>query len=224
MPEVTKSSIEDVRLGTRMVGALLAGTYELYVRFEKLSYNTPGSFTFTLPYWATAYGVVMSGGGGGGQAGNGGNGNRGNGGQGGGIYRLWGRLSDSTNRTFSYVIGAGGAGGTSSHATGGTGGTTSITTPFSDVYTAEGGAAYPTMTTQNGGVTEMYASEPFHKYFNVPHKAIITNGPAGTGNGGSGTRGGGGAGGNGGLFNNYTNGGKGGDGFVDIYVWGLPRD
>lgn len=227
MPEVTKSSIEDVRLGTRLVGSLRVGMYELYVRFEKRSYNTPGSFSFTLPYWASGYGVVLSGGGGGGQAGDGAFGSNGRGGQGGDVVGIWGRMTSSFNRTLSIVIGAGGAGGTSSTAYGKDGGTTSITIRPSNtetlVYSAAGGSANPTMSSQAGGLVTRRFSEPQSLYLDMSPNTLYPNGPAGTGNGGSGTLGGGGAGGNGGVFNNYTNGGKGGNGFVHIYVWGLPR-
>ena len=224
MPEVTASSIVDVRLGTQMVGALMAGNREIYVRFEKRSFTTPGTFSFTLPSWASGYGVLLSGGGAGGRAGNGGNTNRGNGGQGGDIFAIWGKLGSSSDRVLSGTIGAGGNGGTSSHAYGQNGGVTTVINHVSNVYSAAGGVGNPTMTTQAGGTKATVLTDPFHKFLNSRLDSYYYNGPAGSGNGGTGQRGGGGAGGNGGIFNNYTRGGKGGNGFVDIYVWGMPPD
>lgn len=223
MPEVPESSIVDVRQGAKMVGALMVGTREIYVRFEKYTYESPGNFTFTLPDWATGYGVVMSGGGGGGQAGSGATGNRGNGGQGGKVTGIWGRLSNSNNMVMSGVVGAGGAGGTTSLAYGQNGGATSITTHTSNNYTAAGGIANPTMPSYSGGVSTMTFTDLFYRYINATPGSTYTNGPGGTNNGAPGTRGGGGAGGDGGVFGNFNKGGKGGNGYVEIYVWGLPR-
>ena len=225
MPLVYAESIEDVRLGTQMVGALMAGTNELYVRWTKHFYETPGEMTFTLPNWATAYGVILCGGGGGGYSGNGGNGNNGHGGRGGGILGVAGTSPEPGNRVLNITIGAGGAGGTGINGDryGKNGGTTSIKTLDSQTFHAPGGTANPTTDSQAGGTQSYTFKEPFPTYFNLPPGSVYKNGPGGTGNAGSGKRGGGGAGGNGGYLGNYTHGGKGGNGFVEIYVWGLPR-
>ena len=225
MPVVDKNTFSEGLLGARMIGAVLAGTSEIYVRFEKHSFTTPGAFSFTLPDWATGYGVVMSGGGGGGRCGDGGNGAQGYGGRGGDVVGLWGRMTNDNNMVMSGVIGAGGAGGRggSSGLFGETGGTTSIVTHSSNAYSAAGGTGNPTSGMTNGGVTAVNFSELFSRYINATPGSTYINGPGGTGNAGSGQRGGGGAGGNGGYFGSYYHGGKGGDGFVEIYVWGLPR-
>ena len=226
MSEVTASSIEDVRLGTQMVSALMVGTNEMYVRFSHHRYATAGNFSFTLPDWATGYGVFMSGGGGGGRCGDGGNGAQGYGGRGGDIVGVAVIMGDDIpNRVVSGTIGAGGAGGKggSSGVFGQNGGNTTIITHTSKMYTAAGGTGNPTSGMTAGGISTQVFSEPFPKYFNMPPDTRFTNGPGGTGNAGAGKRGGGGAGGNGGRFGSYTHGGKGGDGFVEIYVWGMPR-
>lgn len=224
MPEVTASSTEDVRLGTQMVSALMVGNREIFVRFAKITYSNPGNFSYTLPDWVTGYGVIMSGGGGGGQAGDSALGNRRYGGQGGSIHGVWGWLSTTNKRVLSGVIGAGGTGGSSPDSYGQSGGTTTITTHNSNVYSAKGGAGNPTVSGQDGGVTVVTYLEPFARYVNIVPGTTYSNGPAGSGNGGVGQRGGGGAGGNGGIFGNYTKGGRGGHGFVEIYAWGFPRD
>ena len=223
MPEVTASSIVDVRLGAQMVGALMVGTEEIYARFQKYSYNTPGDFSLTLPDWVSAYGVIMSGAGGGGRAGNGGNNAIGYGGKGGRLNWVSGTLTTSADRVLKGFIGAGGLGGTSSHANGQNGGNTSFISHDSIGFIAEGGTAYPSTGKQDGDTSSIKFFTPFYSYINLDPDSIYRNGPAGTGSGKGGTRGGGGAGGNGGIFGGYTYGGKGGDGFVDIYVWGMPR-
>lgn len=223
MPEINASSIVEVRLGDQKVGALMAGTNEIYVCFEKVSLETPGNFTVTLPDWASAYGVIMSGGGGGGQAGSGADNSNGYGGQGGDVTALWGRMNTSSSKVLSVTIGAGGAGGASPREYGGSGGTTTLITHSSNEYSVAGGTGNPTSGVIQGGTKATVLTDPFHKYCNMPLDTTYRNGPVGTGNGGSGKRGGGGAGGYGGLFANYSKGGKGGDGFVDIYIWGFPR-
>lgn len=223
MPTVTNSTFSEGFLGTQKIGAVMAGTSEMYVRVELHSFITPGNFTFTLPDWATAYGVVLSGGGGGGQAGGAALNRSGRGGNGGKVTGVWGRMSNPNLRVMSGVVGAGGAGGTETAESGQNGGATSITTHASNQYTAAGGTAYRSEPKQDGLRTQMNFSDLFSRYINMPPGSTYTNGPAGTGNGGSGTRGGGGAGGDGGVFGNYSKGGRGGHGYVDIYVWGLPR-
>lgn len=222
MPAVNESSISDALLGTKMVGAIAAGTDEIYVRYSFHTFVTPGNFSFTLPDWASAYAVIMSGGGGGGRAGNGGNRAIGYGGKGGKITGLRGWLGTSSDRVLRGSIGAGGAGGASSHAAGNNGGNTVFTAHDGSKYTAEGGTGDPTSGKQDGGTTSTTFSTPFYDFVHLPHGSSYKNGPAGTGNGGAGKFGGGGAGGNGGILNNYTRGGNGGDGCVEISVWGLP--
>lgn len=225
MPNTIDSPIVDVRLlGKGAVSALMAGTNEIYVRHWKYSYEGAGTFSLALPKWVNSYGVIMSGGGGGGRAGSGFNNDIGHGGTGGRVRAIWGKTAFSPGRVLSGTIGAGGAGGASSHANGENGGNTTLTTLTSTVYIAEGGTAYPSSGKQDGGTTSQMIISPYHKYFDLPPDMAYHNGPGGKGNGGAGSGGGGGAGGNGGLFNSYTHGGKGGDGFVHIYLWGMHRD
>lgn len=224
MPNTIDSPIMDVRLSSKgVVSALMAGTNEIYVRFRIYSFVNVGDFSLTLPKWANSYGVIMSGAGGGGRAGNGGNNAIGHGGTGGKVEGIWGRLTPSSDRVVRGTIGAGGLGGTSSHANGQNGGNTSVTTHALNTYIAEGGTAYPSSGKQDGGITSKEFSNTYNKYFDLPPGAVYTNGPGGKGNGGDGSLGGGGAGGNGGVFNSYTHGGKGGNGFVHIYIWGMYR-
>lgn len=228
MTLVYPESIVDVRLGTQtygqMVGALMVGTNEIYVRLEKYFYDKPGGVSLALPDWATSYGVILSGAGGGGRAGNGSINTIGHGGRGGQITAVIGRLSTSSDRLLSGYIGTGGDGGTGSHANGQNGGNTNFRTHTLTTYTAEGGTAYPSSGNQDGNTTSITIADEYTSYFSLPPGLPYLNGPAGTGNGGSGKHGGGGAGGNGGIFNSYTHGGKGGDGFIQIYVWGMHRD
>lgn len=224
MPEVTRSSIEDVRLGTQKVGALMSGDLGVYVRLEKITYNSPGNFSTTLPEWASAYAVVLSGGGGGGQAGDASLNRSGRGGNGGTLTGFTAVLGTASSRRINLTVGVGGAGGTETAERGSTGGTTKVVDSTGSEWTAAGGTAYRSEPEQDGLRTQARYAESFNKWFDLPIDAYYPTGPEGTGNGGSGTRGGGGAGGNGGVFGSYTKGGKGGDGFVDIYVWGLPPD
>lgn len=224
MPELNESSIEDVRQGAKMVGALMAGTYELYVRLEKITYNSPGNFSTTLPEWASAYAVVLSGGGGGGQAGDAALNRSGRGGNGGTLTGFTAALDPASSRRINLTVGVGGAGGTETAERGSTGGTTKVVADAGSEWTAAGGTAYRSEPERDGLRTQVRYAERFNKWFDLPIDAYYPTGPEGTGNGGNGSRGAGGAGGNGGIFGNYTKGGKGGDGFVDIYVWGLPRD
>lgn len=224
MTLVYPEEIEDVRLGTQMVGALMVGTNEFYVRFERHFYDKPGNFSFTLPDWASSYAAVLSGAGGGGRAGNGAINDIGHGGRGGQITAMLGRLSTTSDRVLKWSIGTGGAGGTSSHANGQNGGNTTFTSHVSTTWTAEGGTAYPSSGKQDGTTTSMTFADAYVSYYSLYPGAVYHNGPAGTGNGGSGKYGGGGAGGNGGFFGSFTRGGRGGDGFVELYVWGQYRD
>lgn len=228
MPVVYPVDIEDVRLGTQefgqMVGALMVGTNEIYVRFEKYFYDKPGNFALTLPDWVSSYGVILSGAGGGGRAGNGAVNQIGHGGRGGQIAAMIGRLSTTSDRVLRGFIGAGGAGGASSHANGQNGGNTAFTGHTGTTYTAEGGTAYPSSGKQDGIASSTTIADAYVSYYNSYPGAVYHNGPAGTGNGSDGKYGGGGAGGGGGLFGSFTQGGKGGDGFVEIYVWGQHRD
>ena len=224
MPEINASSIEDVFLGTQMVSALIYGEEEIYVRFNTYSFGTPGDFSLTLPDWVTGYGAVLSGGGGGGVCGNGGNGAHGYGGKGGEIRATWGRMGSSSNKVLTGKVGVGGAGGTGIDSIyGKPGGDTTLIGHTSTVYTAAGGTSNPSSGMHNGGRTTGTFGDPYFKYFNMPEGMVYPNGPGGIASGGAGTRGGGGAGGKGGYFNSYSYGGKGGSGFVDIYVWGWPR-
>lgn len=226
MSEVNASSIVDVQRGTKMVGALMAGNRKIYARFATYSFWTPGTFSFTLPPWAAAYAIIASGGGGGGRAGDGGKNAQGYGGKGGDIIALWGKLLSTHSKVLSGTIGAGGAGGKggSSGVFGDNGGNTTFVNHLSNVYSAAGGTANPTSGMTDGGTTTVKIAEQFAAYYKVPPNSNYTNGPGGTGNAGAGKRGGGGAGGKGGFFGSYSHGGKGGDGFVEIYVWGMPPD
>lgn len=225
MSEINASSIEDVRLGTQLVSALMVGKRELFVRFSKTTYSTPGKYSMTLPDWVTGYAVIMSGGGGGGRAGNGTVGTNGNGGNGGGIQAFFGTMETDTDKVMKITIGAGGAGGSEGNTFGKAGGDTTVTNPKSNLFTAAGGVGNPTSGGRDGGVTTTTFSDTFSKYVNLVPGTTYTNGPGGTSKtDSSGKRGGGGWGGSGGLFGSYTKGGKGGDGFVEIYSWGFPRD
>lgn len=227
MPEINASSIEDIRLGTHMVGALMYGNRELFVRQSVYTYYTPGDFSLTLPDWVSAYGVVMSGAGGGGVAGNGGNGGQGYGGRGGHVHGFWSWVSPTHRRVIDMTIGSGGAGGRGASGDaryGEDGGDTTVTSTASIKYTAAGGTGKPTSGMAAGGVTEVTYSEPLSNYVNLVPGTTYANGPGGTATpAGDGSQGGGGAGGKGGLFGNYNHGRKGGDGFVVIRVWGLHR-
>ena len=223
MSEINASSIEDVRLGTQLVSALMVGNRKFFVRYNKTTYSTPGNYTMNLPDWVTGYAVIMSGAGGGGQAGDGGGGASGNGGRGGGIQAFFGTMESYTDKVMKITVGAAGAGGRKSTALGRAGGDTTVTSPKSSLFTAAGGTGNPSSGKRDGGITTTTFSDTFSKYVNLVPGTTYTNGPGGT-SGGSGRLGGGGSGGSGGIFNSYKYGGKGGDGFVEIYYWGFPPD
>lgn len=152
-----------------------------------ITYNTPGTYTWTCPAGVTSIRVEAYGAGGGGGRGDGSN-FHGGGGGGGGAYTVNNAVAVSPGQNYTIVIGAGGAGGTNSNGlNGGDGGNTSGT--FITTVTANGG---------KGG--QSYANG----------RAGGAGGTGGTRNGGTGANGtaaqSGGGGGGGGTTGNGSNG------------------
>lgn len=178
---------------------------------EVSTYTTPGTSTYTLPYWWRYLDIVMIGGGASGQTGNGANGQAGKGGN----PATWVTVTlergvdvPAMATTITVVVGTGGATPANSDLAGPNPGGYSLVTG-SGMSTVSSSVGFGTASGQNGASPG-----------DVTYQTITrTGGSAGTGNGGSATApGASGAGGNGGFFTSRTRGGAGARGEVVLRV------
>lgn len=208
----------------------------LYFPSQEIDIDGAGTYTLTPPSWAKHIAIFAVGGGKGGGCGNGGNRTAGKGGAGGNwTFSIITDTVDNPISSMSVRIGRGGAGGTSGSTYGKNGTRTYVTIMHSNGEKSEIIADPGTKETdyQNGDVEGMASDSPSRHDLRIynknrPTATTRTNGfwtPStfgfGDGEYGTpGTRGGGGPGGHGGIFNNYAQGGAGGDGYVYIHYMG----
>lgn len=222
MPTVRTGDIRGAYVGEREAGAMLMG--------NKIIWNRTALYTRTnnsapaVPDWATFFTAILVGGGAGGQAGNGGVGSQGSGGRSGDVRFV----SDSIHpgSSLSLVIGKGGSGGRSASLEYGRSGTSTTLSylKYGSSSRSSTSAAGGTGITGNPTAGSPYITSGQGGRYYSSHRggtSTMTIGSGGQGNAGTGTNGGGGAGGNGGFFNNYTPGGRGGDGWFQIQFYGV---
>ena len=222
MPTVRAGDIRGVYAGTREAGAMLMG--------DRLVWNKTALYTRTdnsapsVPDWATFFTVILVGGGAGGQAGDGGNRAAGVGGRAGNVHFVSDSIQPGSRLTLS--LGRGGVGGSgSSRALGRSGGSTGMYyykygSSSRSFIEARGGSNR--MSSQMGGSTTLspnIAGRYYQSHTGRSSSMTIGHGPSGNGHNGS--NGAGGSGGNGGIFNNYSSGGRGGDGWFQIQFYGV---
>lgn len=201
--------------------------------YTEMSWTTPGTYTFTVPWGVTNISAVILGGGGGG----GGGANGGSGGGGGAGYLIQQNITVVPTSTLVIVVGNGGAGGTGGGGTEGitpTNGYNGDASKIGDIIAnggSGGGAAKTSIFGGSGTGGTGGANGGTGNYNNGGNGGTVSNeyyGAAGTGgtsttaggNGGTGAGGGGGgiSGGTGGSRGG--NGGAGGAGFVFIAYGG----
>lgn len=203
---------------TDPVARLLAGRGAIQVSAgypamspEVSTYTTPGTSTYTLPYWWRYLDIVMIGGGASGQTGSGATNTAGKGGN----ASSWTTVTlergvdvPSMATSLTVVVGDGGAQAANSDlASPNSGEDSSVSGTGMTTVTSPGGSG--TTSTQNGVSPG-----------NVTYQTVTrTGGSAGTGSGGAATApGASGAGGNGGIFGSRTRGGAGARGEVVLRV------
>ncbi|MFI5504455.1 hypothetical protein ACFLIN_03710 [Corynebacterium kutscheri] len=184
---------------------------------------TPGSFTWSVPSWASKVVVLAVSGGWGGHDGDGSFASTGSGGGAGGIdYQTF---STSGISSITGTVGRGGkprpysGSGDSPTSTTVTVGTQKMSIKIGGADTSgQNGSVFGwgTISTEDARLMQLDAVPGVYR--GDSGKGLYA-GPGGSGNGKPGKRGGGGSGGNGGFFNNFTAGGKGGDGFVRLIFW-----
>lgn len=182
---------------------------------QATTYNSAGTYNYTIPQWATHVDVIVIGGGGGGVQGNGGNGAAGNGGSAGSWnFRTLERGSDIPWATtvLSAVTGDGGVAGAKNNTPGpGTGGQSYVSDGNITILGSGGAPGSGTNGTVGGSPGDVVVGD------------IVYTGGATAPSGGSRTNGnapgGGGGGGAGGIFNGQTGGMAGAPGAVYLYAY-----
>lgn len=222
MVRVDWEDIVDIMGGGLSGSALYRGDgYEIFNKRERRYWDAVGTYRLELPAWTTGFVAILFSGGGGGQHGDGGNRTSGRGGTSGeGRYSSYtlGTGSARTTRV-DITIGSGGIGGrgNSNPAVDG-----SPSTLYFSSFSMEPSVGRAAASSGQNGTTQGWGSlsDLMSKRFMKPAGSTYSSGPAGSGNGGSAKLGAGGAGGNGGILGQYSNGGRGGDGFCEMYIWG----
>ena len=181
---------------------------------QLINYTSAGSYTYTIPQWATHIDVITIGGGGGGNQGNGGNGATGSGGGAGSWrFRTLERGTDIPWATtvFSAIVGGGGSAGGKGGPNPGAGGQ-SYVSDGSITILSDGGIP-GSGTNGNVGGSPGDVTVGGRLYVGgatAPSGGARTNGNA---------PGGGGGGGAGGIFNTQTAGMAGAPGAVYFYAY-----
>ncbi len=184
------------------------------------TYSSAGTFTYTIPQWATHVDVIVVGGGGGGREGNGGNLQTGNGGLAGSWYfRTLNRGADITwsTATLTAVVGAPGPGGPrttgDTNLTLGRGGDSIVSSDSFTLVGSGGAGGIGTSTSPAAG------SSPGNVVVGGNTYTGGATAPSGSSRTVGNAPGGGGGGGAGGFINSQTAGMDGAPGTVYFYAY-----